>query len=812
MSAAERSSSVPDSYPSAAEAPISAIEARPTAGPVEPMTPAAPAEQHAPAARERVLYGWGRTGGSRCQVIEARDADDVLQALASTSARSSGAIARGAGRSYGDAAQNAGGIVLDTNSLDRVVSIDYERRLITAQAGASIAELMSALAPYGLTLPVVPGTRHVTLAGAIASDVHGKNHHRDGAFAKHVQTIWLCTPAQGQIEVSAEQNKDLFYATLGGMGLTGVIVQATLRAEPLASPLVTADIDRTGSLSETLEAMAGPERHRYSVAWLDLLAGGPRFGRGVISRADPLAAEGPNDGADREARDRRARGGLPPDGRARRESAYPGSLSKRPYLEVPGRVPPGLLRPGNVRAFNASRWRAAPRRARGRKLAMVPYFFPLDAVSEWSRLYGRGGLIQYQLAIPAGQETTLERCFELIAKRRLPVYLAVFKRFGAASGGPLSFPMEGWTLAIDLPAMAGGLEVALEELDRLVAGCGGRVYLAKDARLRPEMLAAMYPELKRFEELRAEVDPDGVLRSDLGARLGLCGSGAIGAGASPERLLAASGAVADAASRERLLGAVENARPGTEAIAKRVLLLGGTSEIGLAIVRALVCEGPCEVVLAGRDPVGLDAAAERLRSEGCGQVSTLSVDALDTDSHEQIVARAFGELGGVDVAIVAVGVLGKREGLPADASEALATLQTNLVGAGSLLIATAGHMREQGSGAIVVLSSVAAERPRRAGAVYGASKAGLDALAQALGDDLHEDGVQVLVVRPGFVHTRMTEGLKPAPFATTPEAVAKATLAGLDRRAHTVWAPAALRWLMLALKLLPRSIFRKIER
>ncbi len=789
MSAVERSSSAPDISPSAAEAPISAVEYQSTAGTVEPMTtPAGAVARGMPNTRERVLYGWGRTGGRRCQVIEARDAEDVVQVLTASSARSSGVIARGAGRSYGDAAQNAGGLVLDTTGLDRVVSIDYERRLITAQAGASIAELMSALAPYGLTLPVVPGTRHVTVAGAIASDVHGKNHHRDGAFAKHVKTIWLCTPAKGQIEVSAEEDRDLFYATLGGMGLTGVIVQATLRAERLASPFVTADIDRTGSLSETLESMAGPERYRYSVAWLDLLASGPRFGRGVISRADRTAAEEPNDGADLT------------------------DISKRPYLEVPERVPAGLLRPGGVRAFNAARWRAAPRRARGQRLAMAPYFFPLDAISEWSRLYGKGGLIQYQLAIPAGEETALERCFELICKRRLPVYLAVFKRFGGAFGGPLSFPIEGWTLAIDMPAEAPGLGVALDELDQLVAGCGGRVYLAKDSRLRPETLNAMYPGLKRFEEQRASVDPDGVLRSDLGVRLGLCGGAPISSGVSPGRLLAASGAVADVASRARPLDAIETAKTETKAIAKRVLLLGGTSEIGLAIVSALVSEGPCVVALAGRDPLALKAAAERLRSAGCGQVSTLSLDALDTDSHDQVVAKAFDELGGVDVAVVAVGVLGKREGLPSDASEALATLQTNLVGAGSLLIATAGHMRDQGSGAIVVLSSVAAERPRRAGAVYGASKAGLDALAQALGDDLYEHGVQVLVVRPGFVYTRMTEGLKPAPLATTPEIVAKATLAGLDRRAHTVWAPAASRWLMLALRLLPRPIFRKIER
>jgi decaprenylphospho-beta-D-ribofuranose 2-oxidase len=392
--------------------------------------------------------------------------------------------------------------------LDRIVSIDGERRLITAQAGATIAKLMASLAAHGLTLPVVPGTRHVTLAGAIASDIHGKNHHRDGALARHVAGISLCTPAAGLIEVSPESDPDLFYATLGGMGLTGVVVQATLHAEPLRTPWVAADVDRTDGLEQTLELMSGPERHRYSVAWLDLLADGSKMGRAIVSRADPLGGNA----ATPPARGRRAA----------RAGAYPGALSRRPAFEVPRGFPAALLRPASMRTFNALRWRATPRREQGRALAMAPYFFPLDALGEWNRLYGPAGLIQYQFVIPSGQETALQRCFELMRTRRLPVYLAVFKRFGPAFGGPLSFPLEGWTLAADLPAAAPGLRAALDELDEVVAGCGGRVYLTKDARLQRETMLAMYPELDRFDALRARVDPNGVLRSDLARRLGLC--------------------------------------------------------------------------------------------------------------------------------------------------------------------------------------------------------------------------------------------------------------------------------------------------
>lgn len=462
--------------------------------------------QAPPVAALRSLTGWGRTTRSSCRVRSPRGADEILETLSRNDG--GGVIARGAGRSYGDAAQNGGGTVLDLTGLDRIVSIDVENRLVTAQAGATIAQLLARLAPHRLTLPVVPGTGHVTLGGAIASDIHGKNHHRDGGFARHVTSLSLCTPSGELMLLTPDTDAELFYATLGGMGLTGVVIEASIRAHPLPSPWVSADTDRTDGLEQTLTMLGGEEHHRYSVAWLDLLAEGTKMGRAVISRADQMPADGAAPQVRRGAAGHR----------------NPASFARRVTLEVPNGFPGALLRPAGVRAFNALHWRVAPRQERARPLALAPYFFPLDVVGQWNRLYGAGGLIQYQFVLPTGAEDALERSFELIRARRLPIYLAVFKRMGAAFGGPLSFPLEGWTLALDIPAATPGLRRALDELDELVASAGGRVYLSKDARMGRDALSAMYPELDRFHAQRARVDPRGVLRSDLASRLGLCGA------------------------------------------------------------------------------------------------------------------------------------------------------------------------------------------------------------------------------------------------------------------------------------------------
>jgi decaprenylphospho-beta-D-erythro-pentofuranosid-2-ulose 2-reductase len=255
---------------------------------------------------------------------------------------------------------------------------------------------------------------------------------------------------------------------------------------------------------------------------------------------------------------------------------------------------------------------------------------------------------------------------------------------------------------------------------------------------------------------------------------------------------------------------VSREHPGT--FGRRVLVLGGTSEIGLAIVAELQRLAPREVLLVGRDAAGLARAGEQLERAGIAGPLSLTLDARDLSRHGEVLDEAWERLGGVDLVILAVGILGERGGLPSDIAGALQVLEVNVLDAGSLLIHSAERLRRQGGGTVVVLSSVAAERARAANVVYGASKAGLDALAQGLSDALHPHGVGVLVVRPGFVATRMTRGLEPAPLATTPAVVARAVAQGLTRGAPTVWAPPALRWLMLVLRALPRPLHRRLGR
>ncbi len=574
--------------------------------PAPPRTTGSP---HVEEGGERLLCGWGRTATTRARMLRPRTAEQVAQVLAGSPAaptvRSAhrppigGAIARGAARSYGDAAQNGGGVVIDTTALRGEIELLEQRNevappegdsssisagiagtarantpaerapaLVRVSAGVTFARLLVWLAARGLTLPVVPGTRHLTVGGAIASDVHGKSHPRDGSFARHVRSFILCTPAEGPLLVSAERYPELFHATLGGMGLTGVVVEATLRLAPLHNPRSVADIDRLDTLELAVAAVAGEHSHRHTIAWVDLLGEGAAFGRAVLTRSDegPATEVGGARGgglhgvlgraASAEGREPRgvlglaasaeggephgvlglaasAEGGEPCGVLGLAASAMAGRaggapISSHPRLTVPRGFPGGVLRPAAVRAFNALHWHTAPRRARGRELSMSAQLFPLDALGEWSRLYGPAGMVQYQFALPRGEEETLPRVVHLLRMRRVPMYLAVLKRFGPGGrafekGGPLSFPIEGLTLAIDLPAGASGLYPALDAADELVAGAGGRVYLAKDSRLRPAMLAAMYPRLESFRELRGRVDPDGVLRSDMGRRLGLCG-------------------------------------------------------------------------------------------------------------------------------------------------------------------------------------------------------------------------------------------------------------------------------------------------
>ncbi len=435
--------------------------------------------------------------------MTAGSADEVSAVVAGAGRR--GVVARGLGRSYGDAAQNSGGDVVVTTDLDRILEVDTEAGTVRAEAGVSLDRLMRMLVPLGLWPMVAPGTRQVTVGGAIGSDVHGKNHRRDGTFGVHVSSIVLDTPALGRVAVGPARDPELFWATTGGMGLTGVVLEATMGLMPIETGMMRVDSERINDIEALMARMEETaDRYRYSVAWVDCLSTGPALGRGILelaehARRDDLGRRGDR-GADRL-----------------RFTASDG-------VRTPSWVPSGLLNRWTTVAFNDLWFHRAPRRSDGHLVPAASFFHPLDAVRGWNRIYGRDGFVQYQMAVPDGGEDAVRRSIERLSAARCPSLLGVLKRFGAASPGPLSFPLPGWTLALDIPAGASGLAALLDEIDELVVAAGGRVYLAKDSRVRPDLFEAMYPRIDRWRVARDRADPDRTLCSDLARRLPLVDS------------------------------------------------------------------------------------------------------------------------------------------------------------------------------------------------------------------------------------------------------------------------------------------------
>lgn len=445
-----------------------------------------------------LLTGWGRTAPSAATVVRPGTESEVAALLADPPPR--GIIARGMGRSYGDAAQDAGGLVVDGAGLEPRVEIDPGQGLVTASASVTVDRLLRELVPRGWFVPVTPGTRQVSVGGAVAADIHGKNHPVDGSFGSALTALRLVLPGGEAVAVGPDIDPELFWATVGGLGLTGIVTEATFRLLPIETARMRVDTRRARNLGEALELMAGGAGSpRYAVAWIDLLARGGSMGRSVLGRADHARPE------DLPAR------------------ARPDPLAYDPHARLAGPpwAPQGLLNRGTVRAFNAAWFHRAPADRRGEVVSIPSYFHPLDAVAGWNRLYGARGLVQYQCVVPLGAEDALRSVVTTLSGARVPSFLGVLKRFGPGNPGPLSFPMPGWTLSLDMPAGRPGLARLLRNLDELVAAAGGRVYLAKDAVLRADLVPVMYPELARWRSVRDRVDPDRVLRSDLSRRLDL---------------------------------------------------------------------------------------------------------------------------------------------------------------------------------------------------------------------------------------------------------------------------------------------------
>lgn len=431
----------------------------------------------------REVSSWGRLNRVSGAVARPASACD-LAVLRKGAPR----LAIGAGRSYGDVGVSGQGQVLDMTGLDRFIAFDPATGRLTAEAGITLGQILRIMAPRGWFLPVLPGTRHATLGGAVANDVHGKNHRRTGTFGRHVEALTLLRSDRGLTPVTPNTEPELFAATIGGLGLTGVILDVTLRLQPIASTDLEVETQACydlDSLCDGLEASAAGFEH--VAAWIDCAAPGRALGRGVITRAN-WAASGPL------------------EAHSDRRLTWP--------IDRPG----GLLNTLTLNAFNRAVYVKGALTAGRRRAPYGPVFNPLDGIGAWNRLYGPRGFHQHQCVIPraAGREP-IRAMLTAIAASGQGSFLAVLKGFGdLPSPGLMSFPMDGLTLALDFPHRGASTLALLDRLDRIVAEAGGRLYAAKDARMPRALFEAGHPDLPRF---RRALDP--ACRSDFARRMDL---------------------------------------------------------------------------------------------------------------------------------------------------------------------------------------------------------------------------------------------------------------------------------------------------
>jgi FAD/FMN-containing dehydrogenase len=441
--------------------------------------------------------GWGGLAPESADAYRPARLRELAECLGSEAPR--GMIARGLGRSYGDSASIKDGKVILSERLNRMLAFDANSGVLTCEAGVSFAEILQTFVPRGYFLPVSPGTKFVTVGGAIAADVHGKNHHVHGSLGNFVESFDLWTGRNEQWRCSRDENTDVFWATLGGMGLTGYILRATLRLTPIETSTMRVQYRRMENLDELLpHFMDKREDATYSVAWVDCLSKGEGLGRSVLIRGEHARRD--------ELAD------------AEKDSTL--AVPRKRSLGVPFMLPSFVLNRQSVRAFNWLYYRTHPTRE-----SYEPYesfFYPLDGVTNWNRIYGRRGFVQYQALLPLETSASgIRKLLEQITEAGTASFLAVIKRTGEADGGLLSFCRAGITLALDFPYKGESTRELVERLDATVLNHGGSLYLAKDAIGTATTFARMYPRLDQFRAIRERLDPMGRFVSTQARRLGI---------------------------------------------------------------------------------------------------------------------------------------------------------------------------------------------------------------------------------------------------------------------------------------------------
>ncbi len=429
------------------------------------------------------ISGWGNYPQQEAQLLM----PSSCSSLTALVRQEKTIIPRGMGRSYGDSANASK--VLQTSYCDHFIEFDEDTGKLTAEAGITLREILKLIVPKGWFLPVTPGTSYVTLGGAIASDVHGKNHHIAGTFGQHVTSLCMVLGTGEVVTVSPQDKVDLFHATCGGMGLTGVIISATIQLLPIRSSYINQKTIKADCIEAACEAFEDNCSSTYSVAWIDCLAKGKSLGRSVLMLG---------------------------------EHADKGELEvdiKHPVV-VPFNIPSALLNSMTMKAFNGAYWHKS-KHNQSQMTPLMPYFYPLDAVGAWNKLYGKHGFLQFQCVIPKDDGVAnMRKLLTEISNSGEGSFLAVLKQFGKANDNLLSFPTEGYTLALDFKLTASTIET-LRRLEGIVVDMGGRLYLTKDAVMQEDTFKTTYPNWEKFESVRENYGAIGKFSSSQSKRLGL---------------------------------------------------------------------------------------------------------------------------------------------------------------------------------------------------------------------------------------------------------------------------------------------------
>ncbi|MEM7030447.1 MAG: SDR family oxidoreductase [Chloroflexota bacterium] len=659
------------------------------------------------------------------------------------------ALPYGLGRSYGDSCLNDGGILVDTTSLNRFISFDRNQGILRCESGVTLEEVLDLIVLQGWFLPVSPGTKFVTVGGAMANDIHGKNHAKNGTFGCHVRQFELLRSDGQRLICSLDENEDWFRATIGGLGLTGLILWAEIQLKPITSPFWDLETIKFNTLEEFFDLAAESEAagYEYTVAWIDSMAKGSALGRGWFQRANNAK---------------------PPF-----EQSL--TLPKKRNLTVPFNFPNFTLNTLSIKAFNFLLYYRQLTKRKRQLIYYEPFFYPLDMIGRWNRGYGKRGFLQYQFVVPYDDNyQTIRTILEKISRSKTLPFLNVFKTFGnIESPGMLSFPQKGVTLAIDFPNRGQATLDLLEELDQIVRLNGGVVYPAKDTRMSAASFQAFYPQWKNFA---AYVDPK--FSSSFWRRVT----------ASP--------------SEQSIVSTKDSAM-------RKSLIIGATSAIAQETCKRFAKDGDA-LYLVGRNEEKLTALAKDLTVRGAKQVETQVLDLTDFAQHQPLVDNATESLSGLDTVLIAHGTLTDQDAAQTDFDLVKTELDINFTSYVSLLTIIGNQFETQKRGTIVVISSVAGDRGRQSNYVYGTAKAAVSTFTQGLRGRLSKAGVSVITIKPGMVDTPMTAHLKKGLLFAKPEDVAKGIYRAIEKRKNVVYLPSYWSLIMTIIKLIPERIFKKL--